>query len=108
MACPVFGQAGQPILHSSDPILFEIVEDGIVTNRRVSHEINAHKNADRVDRAQLRLDANDQRHADGTIPSPDHALAQKCVEFAKAFGQFLFVLPARVERGLKSAKGGGV
>ena len=56
----------------------------------------------------VRLDANDQRHADGTIPLPDHALAQKCVEFAKAFGQFLFVLPARVERGLKSAKGGGV
>ena len=64
MACPVFGQAGQPILHSSDPILFEIVEDGIVTNRRVSLEINAHKNADRVDWAEcliVMIESNDKK-----------------------------------------------
>jgi len=28
---------------------------------------------------------------------------QKSVEFASALGQFLFVLPARVDRGLKNA-----
>lgn len=52
MAYPVFGQAGEQILHSSDPILFEVVEDGVTTNKRVSLEINAHKNADGVDWAE--------------------------------------------------------
>jgi Domain of unknown function (DUF4145) len=56
----------------------------------------------------VRLDANDQRHADENASLPDQVQAQKCVEFAMAFGQFLFVLPARVERGLKSAKANGV
>lgn len=53
----------------------------------------------------VRLDANDQRHSDQDVPLPDQAQAKKCVEFATALGQFLFVLPARVERGIKSAKG---
>ncbi|MBI4293556.1 MAG: DUF4145 domain-containing protein [Betaproteobacteria bacterium] len=53
----------------------------------------------------VRLDANDQRHSDQDVPLPDQEQAKKCVEFAIAFGQFLFVLPARVERGIKSAKG---
>ena len=29
--------------------------------------------------------------------------AQKCIAFTKAFGEFLFVLPARVERGRKDS-----
>lgn len=53
----------------------------------------------------VRLDANDQRHSDEEAPLPDQDQAQKCVDFAAAFGQFLFVLPARVERGIKQAKG---
>jgi len=52
----------------------------------------------------VRLDANDQRHADEDSPLPTEAQARKCVEFAQALGQFIFVLPARVERGIKSAK----
>ena len=51
----------------------------------------------------VRLDANDQRHADDDAPLPDGAQAEKVVEFAKALGTFLFVLPARVERGRKKA-----
>lgn len=53
----------------------------------------------------VRLDANDQRHADEEMALPDQEQAKKCVEFATALGQFMFVLPARVERGIKSAKG---
>ena len=53
----------------------------------------------------VRLDANDQRHADDSAPLPDEAQARKCVEFALALGQFMFVLPARVQRGIKSAQG---
>jgi hypothetical protein len=47
---------------------------------------------------EIRLDANDQRQAE--LPTEDQA--QKCIEFAKALAQFLFVLPARVERGLEN------
>ena len=53
----------------------------------------------------VRLDANDQRHSDDTAPLPDDEQAKKCVDFALALGQFMFVLPARVQRGIKSAKG---
>lgn len=48
---------------------------------------------------EIRLEANDQRHADeaAALPSPDDAA--RVIEFARALGQFLFVLPGRVERG---------
>ena len=52
----------------------------------------------------VRLDANDERHVEEKASLPDQANAKKCVEFAKALGEFLFVLPDRVERGLKDAK----
>lgn len=52
----------------------------------------------------VRLDANDQRHADDSAPLPGQADAQKCMEFALALGTFLFVLPARVQRGIAAAK----
>ena len=48
---------------------------------------------------EIRLDANDQRHADDEAPMPSQDDALKAVEFVKALAQFLFVLPARVERG---------
>lgn len=51
---------------------------------------------------EVRLDANDQRHADESVALPGAADAQKAIEFANALAQFLFVLPARVERGRKS------
>ncbi len=48
---------------------------------------------------EIRLDANDQRHADDTVTLPNTADAEKVIEFAKALVQFLYVLPARVARG---------
>lgn len=50
---------------------------------------------------EVRLDANDQRHADETAEMPSAADASKVIEFANALAQFLFVLPARIERGRK-------
>jgi len=50
---------------------------------------------------EIRLEANDQRHAEEDAPLPTQEDAVKVIEFAKALGQFLFVLPARVERGRK-------
>ena len=53
---------------------------------------------------EVRLDANDQRHADESAALPTAADAKRCVEFALALGQFMFVLPARIQRGLADAK----
>ena len=49
---------------------------------------------------QVRLDANDQRHADEAVPLPTSTDARKSVDFAKALAIFMFVLPSRVQRGL--------
>lgn len=51
---------------------------------------------------EVRLDANDQRHADEGGALPSVADAEKVIEFANALAQFLYVLPARVTRGRKS------
>jgi hypothetical protein len=48
---------------------------------------------------EVRLDANAQQHADGSISLPSEADAKRSVEFARALAEFLFVLPARVKRG---------
>lgn len=52
----------------------------------------------------IRLDANDQRHADEDIPLPTEADAKHSIAFAQALGQILFVLPAQVRRGIDDAK----
>ena len=52
----------------------------------------------------VRLDANDQRHADDNAPLPLPADARKAVDFALALAQFIFVLPARVQRGIDDAQ----
>jgi len=48
---------------------------------------------------EVRLDANDQRHADDNAPLPTQEEAEKTIEFVQALAQFLFVLPALVTRG---------
>lgn len=54
---------------------------------------------------QVRLGANEQRHADEEAVLPDEADADRAIEFALALAQFLFVLPGRVSAGLKRAGG---
>jgi len=48
---------------------------------------------------EVRLDANDERHADEEAELPSTDDAERVIEFALALAQFLFVLPSRVERG---------
>ena len=52
---------------------------------------------------KVRLDANDQRHADdeATLPVPEDAM--HVIQFVQALGQFLFVLPSQVQRGIEIA-----
>lgn len=52
---------------------------------------------------EVRLEANDQRHADENAALPNEANAERVIEFAFALAQFLFVLPARVAAGLDEA-----
>ncbi len=52
---------------------------------------------------EIRLDANDERHADENAKLPNSNDAKKTVDFALALAEFLFVLPSKVERGIKNA-----
>ena len=53
---------------------------------------------------QVRLDANDQRHADVNAGLPTVDDAKKAIKFAKALAEFLFVLPSKVAKGLEETK----
>lgn len=52
---------------------------------------------------EVRLDANDQRHADHTADLPSEEDAARVIDFASALGELLFVLPQRVQRGIERA-----
>jgi hypothetical protein len=52
----------------------------------------------------VRLDANEPRHADEDAPPPSPDDARRSIDFALALAEFLFVLPSRVTRGLKDAQ----
>src|SRR5690606_29428248 len=54
---------------------------------------------------EVRLDANDERHADENANLPTSDDAQKAVDFTKAFGEYLFILPSRIQRGIEDATG---
>ena len=49
---------------------------------------------------EVRLDANDQRHAteSATLPTPEEA--KRVIDFATALAEFIFVLPSRVQKGI--------
>lgn len=51
---------------------------------------------------EVRLDANDQRHADQAAALPTRQDAVRSIDFANALAQFLFVLPSRVQKGLQA------
>lgn len=51
----------------------------------------------------VRLGSNRPRHADAEKPHVSPAEAQQSVEFAEALGQFLFVLTAKIDRGIEAA-----
>jgi hypothetical protein len=52
----------------------------------------------------VRLDANEQRHAEESAPLPTEEDAKRSVEFVQALAQFLFVLPERVKHGIEKAE----
>ena len=52
----------------------------------------------------VRLDANEQRHADDEAELPTEADARRSIDFALALAEFLFVLPSRVNKGLRESE----
>ena len=50
---------------------------------------------------EVRLDANDQRHADDAVTLPNEEDAKRVLDFASALAEIMFVLPSRVLRGLR-------
>jgi hypothetical protein len=77
-------------------------------NNRIDEAAKAHLITD--DMAawahEIRLDANDQRHADEEALLPTDIEAAKTLGFADALAQFLYVLPAMVSRGRNYASEG--
>ena len=53
---------------------------------------------------QVRLDANDQRHADEKARLPDGQDAKNSLEFSKALAEILFVLPSKVTKGIATSQ----
>jgi len=49
---------------------------------------------------QIRLEANDQRHADQKSELPTEQDADRVIKFALALAEFLFVLPAKIQKGI--------
>ena len=49
---------------------------------------------------EVRLDANDQRHADEAAALPSTDDARRVIDFAAALAEIMFVLPSKVQRGL--------
>jgi hypothetical protein len=53
---------------------------------------------------EVRLDSNDERHADLHSELSSIEDAERIFEFAISLGEFLFVLPARISRGRQKVK----
>ena len=62
-------------------------EDHVITNEMAAW---AH---------EVRLDANEQRHADEDVPLPEKIDAERVIDFSLALAEYLFVLPARIKLG---------
>ncbi len=54
----------------------------------------------------VRLDANEQRHADEDVSLPTAKDAKLTFAFAVAFAEYLFVLPSKVSRGISDSGSG--
>ena len=53
---------------------------------------------------QVRIESNEERHADEYASCPTDIEAKRSVDFALALAQFLFILPSLVEKGIEDSK----
>jgi hypothetical protein len=99
------GQPMASIVMSAGAVDAMLKDKGLVTGslyQRIDEAVNTHLiTADMAMWAHhVRLDANDQRHADPGAAMPTQEDAKKCLDFALALAEVLFVLPLRVTRGI--------
>lgn len=106
----------QSTLHS--PSASVVMSASAVDAMLQLHNVAAGKLYDRINKAaeiglitremaiwahDVRLESNFPRHADKKGPRAEQQDAERCLDFAEALGEMLFVLPARVKRGRKEA-----
>ena len=105
MSC-VDAPAGSVILSASavDSMLkAKGLTEGSLHSRIEAAATNQLITADMKDWAhEVRLPANEQRHSDEDVELPTSDDAERSIMFAKALGEFLFVLPAKVAAGRTS------
>ena len=53
---------------------------------------------------EVRLDANDNRHADANAELPTVEDAKNAIEFTETLAEFLFILPSKVKQGIEATK----
>lgn len=72
---------------------------------RIKAAVDAHVlTAEMADWAHaVRLDANDQRHADEEATLPSQEDAERAIDFTTALAQFLFVLPSKIANGIAAS-----
>jgi Domain of unknown function (DUF4145) len=123
IAAAVIGRARDYLLQARDsigqPMASIVMSAGAVDAMLKEKGLSKGNLYDRIDKAaadhlitadmakwahQVRLDANDQRHADASAPLPKQEDAQRCFDFAIALAEVLYVLPSRVTRGIEVSK----
>lgn len=72
--------------------LEKAVKDNLITSEMASW---AH---------DVRLDANDERHADEVAIMPTKEDVNRTIDFVIAFAEYLFVLPSKIKRGMSKNK----
>jgi len=104
----IFSPAGAVMLCASsvDAMLksFGLIEGSLYNRINLAKENRLITNEMAVWAHQVRLDANDQRHADEETDIPSVDDAKKSIEFAQTLAEFLFVLPSKVTRGIETSR----
>jgi hypothetical protein len=73
---------------------------------RINHAAKEHLITEEMSKwaHQVRLEANEQRHAEEELVLPTEADAKKTIDFTLALAEFLFVLPSKVAKGIEETK----
>jgi len=104
----VFSPAGSVMLCASavDAMLkaFGLSDGSLYTRINLASSSGFITNEMAIWAHQVRLEANDQRHADEEAVLPTVDDAKKSIEFTQTLAEFLFVLPSKVTRGIETSR----
>ena len=88
-----------------DAMLQEKGLQGDTLNKRIDEAASKHLITEDMKKwaHQIRLEANDSRHPEQDKELATQKEAEQCLEFAMALAEILFVLPAKVSRGIEQS-----